>query len=555
MSPAARGSRGWRAALTIALTAALVATTLGLAEDSTTAEAATLPSVPTAVNAVAAQSSITVSWTAPALDGGAPITGYVVTPWLDYIQLPKRTFTSNATTQVLTGITRGWRYRYTVAAITSVGTGPASKVSNLAIAGVAAPPPPTTFVHPGVLVSKADLDFVRAKIAAGQQPWKAAYDNALGSYSSASTPARPTRYRYSSLAYKAAPVAAIQAGSDGSEAYMAAHPELGLKSAGGVEHLDDAQAAYTHALLWAYTGNVAYAKKAIEIMDAWSAKLTEIKFDQPRRLDTGGLVYGNGKLQAGWGGSLFARAAEIIRHTGGGWTTTGVTRFETMLRNVYLPLTIDGWNNTPNWMMTLAEATMGIGVFLNDRPAFDAGVAMWRDKVPTTIYMATDGPLPEVPADHYDTTAEIKALWYNPTTFVSGLQGETLRDISHMAFGLGAMSNAAATASIQGIDLFQAEQARIVAAYERNAAWVNQYLDQVAARGGSDPPSTWKPAGWVGPAFKVGGLGYRGGWEIAYEHYGKVLKINMPQTAKLVARLRPSQPLFHSTWETLTHAR
>lgn len=29
-----------------------------------------------------------------------------------------------------------------------------------------------TFVHPGALNSKAELDFVKAKIAAGNQPWK-----------------------------------------------------------------------------------------------------------------------------------------------------------------------------------------------------------------------------------------------------------------------------------------------------------------------------------------------------------------------------------------------
>src|SRR5215207_4110852 len=39
-----------------------------------------------------------------------------------------------------------------------------------------APPTPGGFVHPGVLVSEGDIDFVRAKIAAGEQPWKGAYD-------------------------------------------------------------------------------------------------------------------------------------------------------------------------------------------------------------------------------------------------------------------------------------------------------------------------------------------------------------------------------------------
>lgn len=545
-----RGPGAARVRLSIVLAAVLVASVL--ATGSEVAHAATAPSAPTAANAVAGDALATVSWSAPASNGGAAITGYVVTPWVGYYKMPSRTFASTATSQVLTGLTRTWSYRFTVSAINSVGTSAASALTNAVVPVAPSTASPTAFVHPGVLVGKADLDFVRAQVAAGREPWRSAFNNVLASYSSESTARRPTRYRYSSLSYKPAPVTVVQAG--GNESYLAAHPELG-GNIGGVEHLDDAQAAYTHALLWYYTGNRDYATKAKEILNAWSLTLREIKFDQPRRVDNGSQVFMNGKLQAGWGASLLTRAAEIIRYTGAGWPATAATRFETMLRNVYLPHVIGSWNNTPNWIMTFAEATIGIGVFTNDRATFDAGVAAWRAKAPTTIYMASDGPLPVSPADHYETAAELKDLWYDPTSFVTGLQGETLRDISHMAFGMGAMSNAAQTAAIQGVDLYRDEQARIVAAYERNAGYVNQYLDKKASLGGAEPPASWKPVGWVGPEFVVGGLGYRGGWEVAYRHYALTVGISMPQTAKLVARLRPTQPLFHTTWETLTHAK
>ncbi len=36
-------------------------------------------------------------------------------------------------------------------------------------------PVQSAFVHPGVAHSQAELDFVRQKIEAGEQPWKDAY--------------------------------------------------------------------------------------------------------------------------------------------------------------------------------------------------------------------------------------------------------------------------------------------------------------------------------------------------------------------------------------------
>jgi hypothetical protein len=38
------------------------------------------------------------------------------------------------------------------------------------------------FVHPGILVDKTELDFVKAKILAGQEPWISAFNKAKLSY-------------------------------------------------------------------------------------------------------------------------------------------------------------------------------------------------------------------------------------------------------------------------------------------------------------------------------------------------------------------------------------
>jgi len=411
----------------------------------------------------------------------------------------------------------------------------------------------TKFVHPGILINKTDLEQIKMRITAKQEPTTAAFTKMQTSGMSSVTPLRPKAYRFSSLTYPPCPVPQVRCWTGTGQAYAAMNPQLGLTESGCREQTDDAMAAYAHALQWYVTGDIAYANKAIEIMNAWASTLKEILFDQPRT-NTGAQIWGNGKLQAGWTASIITRAAEIIRYSNAGWAATDITRFSDMLTNIYLPLTISGWTSQSNWLMTFAEATINIGVFTNDGVAFDAGVAYWRAKVPTTIYLTTDGPTPIPPhlSTQFDTPAEMASYWYNPVRYVDGLQEETGRDLSHMAMGLGAMSNAAATAGIQGLNLFGEHGARIVAGYELNAGFVNQYLDEVA-RLGSTPPATWRPAGWVNPRFSLGGEAFKGGWEVVHKAYASKFGIPMPNTLKLAKRLRPTGAAMHLSWETLTH--
>src|SRR5438445_5577150 len=55
------------------------------------------------------------------------------------------------------------------------------------------------FRHPGVLVSKEQLDFIKAKIAAGAEPWKSAFHEAQSS-------------RFGSLSYKPHAIATVECG-------------------------------------------------------------------------------------------------------------------------------------------------------------------------------------------------------------------------------------------------------------------------------------------------------------------------------------------------------
>ena len=90
-----------------------------------------LPGAPTGVSGTAGNGQITASWTAPSDSGTASLTGYKVTatPTPSGTAV-SQTFNSTATTETLTGLTNGVSYNVSVAAITSVGTGPAASASN-----------------------------------------------------------------------------------------------------------------------------------------------------------------------------------------------------------------------------------------------------------------------------------------------------------------------------------------------------------------------------------------------------------------------------------------
>jgi hypothetical protein len=291
---------------------------------------------------------------------------------------------------------------------------------------VAPPPPPGAFRHPGVLLNQAQLDFVRAKIAAGEQPWKAAFDKAKAD-------------NYGSLAYAPKPQAMVECGP------------YSMPNIGCAEEANDSIAAYTHALLWAVGGDEAHAKKSIEIMNGWARVFR-------------GHENSNGPLQAGWYGAIWPRAGDIIRHTYAGWPAADVARFSAMLKDVYLPRVINGSGANGNWELSMIEATMHIAVFLDDKTSFDKAVAMWRRRVPAYFYMKADGPTPVRPPRGSPS-------WYT-SNYVEGLCQETCRDFLHTQLGFGAAINAAETAFQQGVDLYGAESARLRTTMEFHADYL-----------------------------------------------------------------------------------
>ena len=155
-----------------------------------------------------------------------------------------------------------------------------------------------TFLHPGIDQAKADLEFVKAAVLKGQQPFKSAYDRLKAA---TDTP------------FKAQPFTHVLRGG------------YGRPNIGGNELSRSANMAYNYALVWYITGDKQYATKAMDILNAWSPVLWDFDLN-------------DAKLLAAWTGHMLCNAAEILRHTNAGWAAKEQERFTKMLMTVYYPL-------------------------------------------------------------------------------------------------------------------------------------------------------------------------------------------------------------------------
>jgi hypothetical protein len=275
------------------------------------------------------------------------------------------------------------------------------------------------FIHPGGINSKSELDFVKARIKAGVQPWKGEFD----------------QLKVSSYASR---------GANGLQNINSVGKDADVSR-------DDAIAAYAQSLLWYFSGEEEYARRSIAILNAWS--------------NLQGFTAGSDqdRLQAGWIGAVFASAAEIMRvHPD--WQPGDVKRFQEMLRRAFYPqLKIAStWNG--NVDLTQINALMAIAVFNEDEKEFSMALERLKTRSLAYFYLKSDGLLPApIAGDGGDP----QAFWSNPKRWINGLTQETCRDNGHHSqFGLGSALHAAEIAWHQGIDVYGENQERYTEAME-----------------------------------------------------------------------------------------
>jgi hypothetical protein len=292
------------------------------------------------------------------------------------------------------------------------------------------------FVHPGLLQTQADIDFIREKIKAGEEPWTSALK-----------------------ALKADKVCNLDR-----KPKVVPNPISGTNSSGAP--MFDGSAAYGDALIWCITGDQRYADKAIEILNANSATLRTIS----------GPADG-GKLLAGFTGGKFANAAELLIHykqpdgSTANWAPADVEKCKQMLKTVFYPL-IENFKPefNGNWDASMVSTMMCIGVLCDDHDMFNRAVDYY-------LHGKGHGSI-----SHY--------------IYASGQSQETVRDQGHVQLGLGALASACEIAWNQGLDLYSMADNRLAAGYEYTAKY--NLGNDVETVGGIPPSPKGRGRFWPG---------------------------------------------------------
>ena len=272
---------------------------------------------------------------------------------------------------------------------------------------------PHAFVHPGGVVGQAELDFVRERIAAGEEPWATALKKLRD---------------------------------------VAIDGRFATAPTGEADQKEHARQAYANALVWATTGEEPAARRAIAILNVWGETFA-------------GYVPAEGQnlLVAGWIGALLGPAAELLRDHPD-WKPVDRARMKRMFTTAFVPALerMSPWNG--NVDLTQIDALMNIAVFCEDEKLLTLGVERLRRRSPAYFYLASDT---EAARAIEGDGGNVAAFWSQPATWPDGLTQESCRDNGHHAqYALASALHAAEVAWHQGIDLYAEQRERSVAALE-----------------------------------------------------------------------------------------
>ena len=268
------------------------------------------------------------------------------------------------------------------------------------------------FKHPCMAQSLDDLEYMREMIQKGEEPWQTSYKNLESR---------------TSLDQVVNGVAYISVGA------------YGANSVGGRDYSSGGTSAYNHALMWFITKDQRYADKAIEILNVWGKTL--------RAFDGN-----NAKLNVALTGSEYLNAAEIIRHTGAGWSEEGIEQFKRMIMSVFYPTVEDFFTEANgNWDGGIINTMMCMGVFMDNHDIFNRAVERYFRGV------RNSGVLKYV--------------------YPGGQCQEATRDWGHIMLGIGEFAKAAQVGATNGIDFYSIGNDRLAQGFEQCAKYMMDKQD------------------------------------------------------------------------------
>jgi hypothetical protein len=256
----------------------------------------------------------------------------------------------------------------------------------------------------------------------------------------------------------------------------------------------DVQGAWDLAIKWVATGNQAYATALCGVIDGWSAVLTTMNGN-------------NGSLRAGIYGGKLAESAEICAYANPSWPNKA--RAQQMFRQAFAQDIHDfSDSNVPNgnWETSCIHGMMAIAIFLDDRELFNRAVNYY-------LFGQGNGAV-----NHYVIDS-------------AGQSQESGRDQGHTLDGINHLAESAQDAWHQGIDLYGADNNRLLAAYE----YLGGYLL------GATPAFVPNRDAWNDPLNSYYTLSngstpvaQSSDWDLVYNHYVALQGLSAPNTTGVV---------------------
>ena len=381
------------------------------------------------------------------------------------------------------------------------------------------------FVHPGGLVSQADIDRAKQLLADGNTRMKQAWDILCANgYSDANVATWPT-------------------------------PEVIRGGGSGQNYMNCARGAamaFQNALRWKIAGTQANADAAVRIMMQWARECNGLAGDT------------NVSLAAGIYGHEFANAAELMRDYEG-WSRKDFETFKQWMIRVFYNPSIDflrrrhdTWMNFryanlgerpghywSNWGLCNALCVMSMGILCDDVHMYNQGVSFYKyDHVGTFADRSGYDVVLNDGCNEFIGNLVPVILPDNRGPFgYLGQMQESGRDQGHTLMALGLAIDICQVGLNQGDDLYAYMDDRIAAGAEFVAAmnfggvaaeslpWKNYNYADCRGRMG---------ASWLMPGPNTGGAGeYRPYWDRLLGYYEGLRGVKMQYAEAASARVCP----------------